>query len=277
MQTAVGRDEPLAWAPTFSRLENRATRAQAVALHGVLLEQFVAAHATAPQELVLDVDASDAPLHGQQELAQFHAYYDRHCHLPLYVLCGQALLACVLRPSQIDGAKHAAAVVGLARNARLHAAVQVAEASLADAYQASGVKQRLIGEFNYAAKSWSHEPRVITPLEYGDQRANPRFVVTNLLGDAQMLYDTLHRQRGEAENRIKEAQLDLFGTRASCSRLIANQLRLLLAALAYTLMQRLGALALQGSALERACAATIRLRLLKIGAAIHRNTRRISV
>jgi len=113
MQTAVGRDEALASAPTFSRLENRATRAQAVALHGVLLEQFVASQAKAPEELVLDIDASDVPLHGAQELSQFHAYYDHHCYLPLYVFCGQALLACVLRPSKIDGAKHAAAVIKL--------------------------------------------------------------------------------------------------------------------------------------------------------------------
>ena len=100
------------------------------------------------------------------------------------------------------------------------------------------------------------ERRVITRLEYGDQGTNPRFVVTNLQGQASALYDRLYCQRGEAENRIKEAQLDLFGTRASCSRFIANQLRLLLAALAYTLMQRLRALALQATELERASAAT---------------------
>ncbi len=319
MQTAVGSDQELASAPTFSRLENRASRAQAAALHGVLLDQFVASHASAPQELVLDIDASDVPLHGQQELSQFHAYYDHHCYLPLYVFCGQALLACVLRPSKIDGARHAGAVIkliitrlrrnwpttrfivradsgfcrrrllqwcersnvgyiiGLARNARLHAAVEVAEACLADGYKASGIKQRLIGEFDYAAKSWNCQRRVITRLEYGEQGTNPRFVVTNLQGDAESLYDALYCQRGEAENRIKEAQLDLFGTRASCSRFIANQFRLLLAALAYTLMQRLRALALQGSELERASAATIRVRLLKIGAAILRNTRRVRV
>ncbi len=319
MQTAVGRDESLASAPTFSRLDNRATRAQAVALHGVLLDQFVASQASESEELVLDIDASDVPRHGTQELRQFHAYYDHHCYLPLYVFCGQAMLACVLRPSKIDGAKHAAAViklivtrlrqtwpntrfivradsgfcrrrllqwcersgvsyiVGLARNARLQLAVEVAEASLADAYQASGTKQRLIGEFSYAAKSWSHERRVITRLEYGDQGTNPRFVVTNLEGQPDALYDGLYCQRGEAENRIKEAQLDLFGTRASCSRFIANQFRLLLAALAYTLMQRLRSLTLRGSELERASAATIRVRLLKIGAAILRNTRRVRV
>jgi hypothetical protein len=319
MQTAVGSDRALASAPTFSRLENRATRAQAWALHGVLIEQFIASHTAAPEELVLDIDASDVPLHGEQELSQFHAYYDHHCYLPLYVFCGQAMLACYLRPSKIDGAKHAAAVlkllvtrlrqvwpntrfivrgdsgfcrrrllqwceragvgyiIGLARNARLHAAVEIAEASLADGYQASGAKQRLIGEFDYAAKSWSRERRVITRLEYGAQGTNPRFIVTNLHGDAIQLYDQLYCQRGEAENRIKEAQLDLFGTRASCSRFQANQFRLLLAALAYTLMQRLRALALQDTELERASAATIRVRLLKIGAAILRNTRRVQV
>jgi hypothetical protein len=319
MQTAVGRDQMLASAPTFSRLENRATRAQAWALHGVLIDQFIASHEQPPEELVLDIDASDVPLHGEQELSQFHAYYDHHCYLPLYVFCGQAMLACYLRPSKIDGAKHAAAlikllvtrlrkvwpttrfivrgdsgfcrrrllhwceradvgyIIGLARNARLHAAVELAEASLADSYKASGTKQRLIGEFSYAAKSWSRERRVITRLEYGNQGTNPRFIVTNLQGDPIQLYDQLYCQRGEAENRIKEAQLDLFGTRASCSRFIANQFRLLLAALAYTLMQRLRALALHATELERASAATLRVRLLKIGAAILRNTRRVRV
>ncbi len=143
-------------------------------------------------------------------------------------------------------------VIGLACSARLHAAVELTEASLADAYGASGTKQRLIGEFSYTAESWSHGRCVITRLEYGSQGTNPRFIATNLPGDAVQLYDHLYCQRGEAENRIKEAQLDLFGTRASCSRYIANPLKLLLAALAYTLMQRLRALALQATKLERA-------------------------
>jgi phage-related protein len=52
-------------------------------------------------------------LHGEQEVAQFHAYYDHSCYLPLYVFAGKALLACLLRPSRIDGAKHAAAIVKL--------------------------------------------------------------------------------------------------------------------------------------------------------------------
>ena len=91
------------------------------------------------------------------------------------------------------------------------------------------------------------------------------------------LYDTLNCARGEAENRIKEAQLDLFGTRACCHRFAANQFRLLIAALAYALMQRLREMALKGTELGRAAASTIRVRLLKIGAAIVRNTRRVRI
>src|SRR4029078_9376786 len=77
--------------------------------------------------------------------------------------------------------------------------------------------------------------------------------------------------------RIKEAQLDLLGTRASCHRFAANQFRLLLAALASTRSRRLRELAIKASELERASAATIRVRLLKIGAAILRNTRRVRI
>lgn len=105
MQTAVGKDTELGGSPTLSRLETRATRADIVALNRVLVEQFVASYAAPPSELVLDVDASDIPLHGVQEQRHFHAYYDHSCYLPLYVYCGRAMLACVLRRSRIDGAR----------------------------------------------------------------------------------------------------------------------------------------------------------------------------
>ena len=319
MQTAVGRDEALASAPTFSRLENRATRAQAWALHEVLAAQFVASFDKPPEELVLDIDASDVPLHGQQELSQFHAYYDHHCYLPLYVFCGQDLLACVLRPSDRDPASVVTAllqrligalrrvwpkvrivvrgdsgfcrprvlrrldrwgvdyVLGLQKNTRLLQRTELAELALAEQYQARGIKQRSYGSFDYAAHSWDRSRRVIARLEHGPQGANPRFIVTSLSGDARYLYDKRYCGRGEAENRIKEAQLDLFGRRASCHRFWANQLRLLLAALAYTLMIHLRRHALAGTELAQACTATIRVKLLKIAAAILRNTRRVRV
>lgn len=319
IQTAVGKAGELASSPTFSRLETAATRADCVALNRVLVEQYIASHPAPPKELVLDFDASDVPLYGGQEQAQFHGYYDRYCYLPLYVFCGQSMLACLLRPSKIDGAKHAAAVlkllvgrlrqawpqvriivradsgfcrqlpirwcerndvgyiIGLARNARLHQIVEGWERWLAYRYEQSQTKQRIIREFRYQAGSWKAGRRIVTRLEYGAQGANPRFVVTNLDHTAAELYDGLYCRRGEAENRIKEAQLDLFGTRASCQKFLANWLRLMFAALAYTLMQRLRAAALQGTELARATAATIRVKLLKIGAAIVRNSRRVRI
>lgn len=89
------------------------------------------------------------------------------------------------------------------------------EAVLKRDYERMGRKQRLVSEFTYVAHSWPHPRRVITRLEYGSQGINLRFIVTNITGsDATTLYDGLYCARGEAENRIKEAQLDLFGTRA---------------------------------------------------------------
>ncbi|NHZ63831.1 IS3 family transposase [Massilia sp. CCM 8694] len=143
--------------------------------------------------------------------------------------------------------------------------------------QKAGSKQRMIGEFTYAAGTWDRQRRVIARLEHDARGANPRFIVTNLTGGPKALYERVYCARGEAENRIKKAQLDLFGRRASCHKFQANQLRLLLAAFAYTLMINLRRLALVGTELARACTATIRIKLLKIGAAVVRNTRRVRV
>lgn len=317
LQTAVGRDQPLASGPTLSRLETAATPELAARLNEVLVDAFIASHKQPPRELVLDIDATHVPLHGAQERAHFHYHYDNYCYLPLYVFAGQDMLACVLRPSDRDPAKVLSAlikllaaklrrawpqvrlivradsgfcrpkalrrfdawgihyIVGLAKNEALINTVAVAQEVLAEQHRSEGGKQRWIGEFSYAARSWDRQRRVIARLEHDARGANPRFVVTSLQGDAQALYEQLYCARGEAENRIKEAQIDLFGRRASCHKYAANQLRLLLAALAYTLMLNLRRMALKGTELERACADTIRLKLLKIGAAVVRNTRRI--
>ena len=113
MQTACERDTVLASAPTLCRLENRASRAAAWAIHEVMVEKFIASFKTAPEELVLDFDATDDPLYGKQEGRFFHGYYDSYCYLPLYVFCGEQLLVSYLRPSKIDEAKHAGAVLKL--------------------------------------------------------------------------------------------------------------------------------------------------------------------
>lgn len=88
-------------------------RATAWAIHEVFLEQFIASFAAPPDRLILDFDATDDPVHGAQEGRFFHGYYDPYCFLPLYVFCGDQLLVAYLRPSKIDGAKHAGAILKL--------------------------------------------------------------------------------------------------------------------------------------------------------------------
>jgi DDE family transposase len=319
LQTAVERDTSLASAPTLCRLENRASRAAAWALHAVIVERFIASFKEAPSELVLDFDATDDPVHGRQEGRFFHGYYDQYCFLPLYVFCGEQLLVAYLRPSKIDAAKHAWAilallvrrlrqawplvqiilradsgfcrqrmlawcerhdvgyVVGLAKNSRLNGLTEGARERLAAQFASTGVKQRAFTEFDYAARTWNQSRRVIGRLEYGEQGDNPRYIVTNLDRDAPMLYDALYCARGEMENRIKEAQLGLFADRTSCHYFVVNQFRLLLASLAYILMERLRNLGLAGTEFARLQASTLRVKLLKIGAVILRNTRRVRV
>jgi len=311
--------DPLSSPPTLCRLENRITRADLVRLSKVLVETFIASHATPPEELVLDFDATDDAVHGNQEGRFFHGYYDHYCFLPLYVTCGQQLLAAHLRPANIDGAKHSRAIlkllvtrfrqvwpnvkiifradsgfcrwrmlrwcdrhgvdyiIGLAKNNRLK---RLARRSMVQArwdYCRTGLKQRLFEEFSYAAGTWDRRRRIIAKAEYGDQGANPRFVVTSLPGQPQPLYDELYCQRGDAENRIKEQQLGLFADRTSCHDFLANQFRVLLSAAAYVLVETLRRVGLAGTELANAQAGTIRLKLLKIGGRIIRSVRRLVI
>jgi hypothetical protein len=317
LQSAVGRDEALASSPTLCRFENGFGRGQAAALHAVLFAQFVASFAEAPAELILDFDATDDRVHGQQHGAHFHGYYGDWCFLPLYVFCGEKLLVSYLRPSNEDGARHAWAIlallvkalrarwpgvkiifrgdsgfcrdrllrwcersgvdyiVSLAKNARLLQEAKELMGRAESAYLETKLKQRHFAWLEYGAYSWRQPRRIIAKAEHTDKGSNPRFVVTTLKGDPAQLYDEVYCARGEIENRIKEQQLGLFADRTSCQAWWPNQFRLLLSSLAYVLLEAIRSLALTGTELARAQVGTIRLKLLKIGTVIVRNTRRI--
>jgi hypothetical protein len=316
-QSAVERDEQLASSPTLCRLENRADRKMAWAMAQVLVEGFVKSFRSAPQELILDFDATDDRVHGQQEGRAFHGYYGDWCFLPLYVFCGEQLLVSYLRPSNVDPARHAWAilkllvarlrqewpqvkiifrgdsgfcrwrmlrwcehhevdyVVGLAKNARLLALLEEPMRQAAAAFAATKEKQRHFTRLDYAAASWDRSRQVIAKAEHTEKGANPRFILTSLKGEPRKIYDEIYCARGEMENRIKEQQLGLFADRTSCHGWWANQFRLLLSSAAYVLMEHIRRVALAGTELARAQVATIRLKLLKIGTVILRNTRRI--
>ena len=166
-------------------------------------------------------------------------------------------------------------IVGLPRNSRLLKASEDLRAQAEAEFSVSQCKTRLFGEFLYAAGTWKYLRQVIVKAEHGSKGANPRFVVTNLPGDPQFLYESMYCARGDMENRIKEKQLDLFADRTSCSRFWPNQFRLLQSCLAYVIIDTIRRLGLTGTELSNAQCGTIRLKLLKIGAIIRRNTRRI--
>ena len=168
-------------------------------------------------------------------------------------------------------------IVGLARNAVLEREVQVACEIARDGFEKTGAKSRLFHDFQYAARSRRRTRRVIARIEHGPKGRNPRFVVTNLEGEANELYERVYCARGDMENRIKEQQLALFADRTSSSKWWTSQYRVLLAALAYTLLETMRRTALRGTHLARAQCQTLRLRLLKIGAVVTRNTRTVAI
>jgi hypothetical protein len=316
-ERGVQADAPLAAPPTLCRLENRVDRASLVRMAQVFVETFIASHATPPTELILDFDATDDLVHGQQERRFFHGYYDHYCFLPLYVLCGSQLLVAYLRPANIDGAYHSRAllqllvrrfrqawpgvriilrgdsgfcrwkilrwcdrhdvgyIVGLPRHAVLDKLCGVLVSQTEAQFQQTQQKQRLFRELTYAAQTWDRPRRVIVKAERLALGPNTRFIVTNLAGAPQALYDDIYCQRGDMENRIKEQQLGLFADRTSCHDFEANQFRVLLSAAAYVLLEALRRIGLAGTELAAAQVSTIRRKLLKIGAGVICSVRRI--
>jgi hypothetical protein len=316
----VDGDATLASPPTLCRLENRVTKASLVRIANTLVDVFLAAHTTPPEEVVLDFDATDDPVHGHQEQRFFHGYYDTHCFLPLYVFAGDHLLCAYLRPSKIDSSKHSRAIlkwlvtrlrqhwpdvrivvradsgfcrwrllrwcdhhnvnyiIGLARNSRLEEQLAPSQQQAKEAFLADRQPHRVFAEFEYAAKSWDRTRRIIAKAEHlpggDDGKANPRYVVTNLAGDGQHLYEDVYCQRGDMENRIKEQQLMLFADRTSCHRFVANQFRVLLAAAAYVLVSHVRRVGLAGTEHATATVQTIRLKLFKVGAWVRKSVRR---
>src|ERR687886_2098405 len=111
---------PLAGKSTLNRLEHAPAAEPSryhkighdpAAIERLFVDLFLDAHPRAPKQIVLDLDATDDPIHGHQEGRFFHGYYDCYCYLPLYVFCGRHLLCAKLRRANIDASAGAAAEV----------------------------------------------------------------------------------------------------------------------------------------------------------------------
>jgi hypothetical protein len=332
----LGRDPvagaPLASQPTLSRFEN-GHGAQALYQMGC---ELAAAVITRHQrrlrgrarQITIDLDPTDDPTHGGQQLTFFNGHYDSWCYLPLLAFvtfdreAEQYLCAAVLRPGNASATRGALGVlrrllarlrvafpharflvrldggfatpalldfldaeprldyvVAMAENAVL---TRCAEPTMVDARtlsEASGQTEHVYTETRYAAKTWSRERRVVIKAEVvrlpgRDPRDNARFVITNLRPTPRFVYERIYCARGDIENRIKELHDGLQIGRTSCCRFWANQLRVLLTAAAYVLMQEL-----RLRAACTACARTqvtgLRERLLKLGVQVVASVRRI--
>jgi len=166
-------------------------------------------------------------------------------------------------------------VIGMITNVRLKVLAEPLMETARRKYAKTGLKQRIFTEVVYKADSWDAPRRVIVKAECHEKGINRRFVVTNILGDPEELYD-FYSMRGDCENRIKELKNGLKADRLSCHNFIANSFRLLLHAGAYVLMHALRQY-LKGTELEKAQVETIRVKLIKIGVRIKQTCRRIKI
>lgn len=336
-----GAEESLASAPVLCRLENRVTRRDLVTLGRTLAERVIGAQARRRRgrasRITIDLDPSDDPTYGQQELSFFNGHYDNWCYLPVFAFVTfhdgggreereQHLVGAVLRPGNahaLEGARslitRVAAlllrsfpsarlrvrldggyasgemfdlleamgveyVVNMPQNARLSEAAEPLMALARARGEASKRSERLYGETRYAARGWARERRVVIKAEVVRDpsrpdrapRDNPRFVVTSMRSSPEHVYEAVYCRRGEIENRIKELKDGLRVDLTSCTSFLANQFRVLMTAAAYALLQELREHAAETS-LARAQAATLRERLLLLGARVVESTRRVLV
>ncbi len=178
-------------------------------------------------------------------------------------------------------------VVGCPQNTRLRERAAPAMAEARRRSQKTGRAERVFTEFTYCTRdSWSCPRRVIAKAEYlpgkngTRDKTNYRFVITSRKRtgfEAQEIYEEAYCARGDMENRIKEAQLDLFADRTSTATMAANQLRLWFSSFAFVLVNAVRRIGLKGTALARAMPGTIRLKLFKIAALVTKSVRRIKL
>jgi len=323
----------LASQPTLSRFENAARRADLYRMGEALAECVIERHrrrlGRRCKHITIDLDPTDDPTHGGQQLTFFNGHYDTWCYLPVagFVTFNhepeQYLFSYVLRAGnapatrgaigilrrllerlrkdfprarvlvRLDGGFAASEifdfleaegcdyVVAMAKNKRLAPRAARLMGTARRRSRRTGKTAHVYGETRYAARRWSAQRRVIIKAEVvrhpgREPKMNPRFVVTNLKGSPRRLYEKVYCARGEIENRIKELHHGLEIDRTSCPRFLANQLRVLLTAAAYVLMQELRRRA-AGTRLARAQVSTLRERLLKLGARIERSVRRLAL
>ncbi len=285
----LGRDpidgDPLASQPTISRFENQVGARALSAMGWDLAVNVIDRHRQRlhgrARRITIDLDPTDDPTHGAQQLTFFNGHYDSWCYLPLLAFltfndeAEQYLCAAILRPGNAPATRGARGtlkrLLGLLR-------VTVPQARFLVRLD-GGVATPDRFDFLDAEPGLDYvvamgENAGFARLPGRDPRDNARFVVTNLRQTPRFVYERVYCARGDIENRIKELHDGLQIGRTSCSRFWANQLRVLLTAAAYVLMQELRLRAAR-TACARAQVTTLRERLLTLGVHVVVSVRRI--
>lgn len=324
---------PLASQSTLSRFENALGAKSLMRMGLALSDTVIARHRKRlrgrVKRITVELDPTDDPTHGAQQLSFFNGHYDTWCYLPVAGFIQfddepeQYLFAYVLRPGnanaklgaigilrrilkrlrrafpkatlrvRLDGgfagpemfefleAERVEYLVAMAENKVLKRFAEPLMKKVRRMSKRSGETEHLYGECRYAAGSWKRERRVIIKAEVVRQgnrepKDNARFVVTNLRLAPQRVYEAVYCPRANIENRIKELHYGLAIDRTSCTSFWANQMRVMLTAAAYVLMQELR-LRAAGTACARAQVTTLRERLFKLGAWLERSVRRVVI
>jgi hypothetical protein len=113
IQTAIDKLESLASPSTLCRFENNSDKNFILQANKLMIDIFIESFQYPPKEIILDCDPTDVAVHGNQINRHYHGYYGSYCFLPIHIYCGKQLLVSYLRPSNIDGAKHAWGITGL--------------------------------------------------------------------------------------------------------------------------------------------------------------------
>ena len=169
-------------------------------------------------------------------------------------------------------------IFGLAGNAALHAlAYETADDLKVRRAEAGVDRMRGLASFDYAAGSWRRQRRVVARLEATPLGFDARYIVTSLEGPPRHLYEGIYCARGQAENLIKRHRVQLASDRTSCQSPTANQFRLILHTAAYWLMLALRDAVPRGMDLAWSEFATLRQKLLKVGARVIEKAARVRI
>jgi hypothetical protein len=303
-EAARDKGKPLASSSTLNRLELTPPDASAKArykkivadpagMDRLLVACFLQAYATPPPQIWIDLDATDDPIHGQQEGRFFHGYYRHYCYLPLSIFSGEHLLCARLRQANGDTASGSVEelerIFNQIRQQWPHTEILVrGDSGFCREQIMAWCETNGVAFVLGLAKNERLKKRIADALDEADRHYHLSGQAARVLEDfpyrTRKSWSQARRVIAKAEHLSKGANprfvvTSLSGERADARTLTmrANQIRLYFSSFAYVLLCALRRLGLQGTVLARAQCGSIRLKLSKIGAQIRVSVRRVYI